>query len=104
MPCPQKLDAETPFWKWPAWWWVRRYGAWPFSVEALSAVFDFNRAPFFQSFVEVRVERSRQRVVFAVFGVDGPLRWRDLQIGGAVIPAGQSGDDLAEIIVPFDER
>jgi hypothetical protein len=32
---------------------------WPFSVEALSAVFDFNRAPFFQSFAEVRVERSR---------------------------------------------
>ena len=54
-----KLDAETPFWKWPAWWWVRRFGAWPFSVEALSAAFDFNRAPYFQSFMEVRVERSR---------------------------------------------
>ena len=51
-----KLHAETPFWKWPAWWWVRRFGAWPFSVEALSAVFDFNRAPYFQSFLEVRVE------------------------------------------------
>ena len=76
-----KLNAETPFWKWPAWWWVRRFGAWPFSVEALSAVFDFNRAPFFQSFVEVRVERSQGRVVFAVIGVDGPLRWRDLQAG-----------------------
>lgn len=98
-----KLDAETPFWKWPAWWWVRRYGAWPFSIEALSAVFDFNRAPFFQSFLDVRVERSRSRVVFAVYGVDGPLRWRDLQIGGAVIPAGQSGDDLAEFVIPFRE-
>ena len=64
-----KLDAETPFWKWPAWWWVRRFGAWPFSVEALSAVFDFNRAPFFQSFVEVRVERSR-----AAGGVCGDRR------------------------------
>jgi hypothetical protein len=48
-----KLDQETPPWKWPAWWWIRHNGAWPFSVEALSAVFDFNRAPFFQSFVEV---------------------------------------------------
>jgi hypothetical protein len=42
-------------------------------------------------------------VVFAVFGVDGPLRWRDLQTGGAVIPAGHSGDDLAEIAVEMDQ-
>ena len=68
----------------------------------MSAVFDFNRAPFFQSFVEVRVERSRKQVVFAIFGVDGPLRWRDVQTGGAVIPAGQSVDDLVEIVVPFE--
>ena len=99
-----KLDAETPFWKWPAWWWVRRFGAWPFSVEALSAVFDFNRAPYFQSFMEVRVERSRSRVVFAVIGVDGPLRWRDLQIGGAGRPADQSDDDLAEFVLPMNSR
>lgn len=96
-----KLNVETPFWKWPAWWWVRRYGAWPFSVEALSAVFDFNRAPFFQSFVEVRVERSRQRVVFAVYGVDGPLRWRDVETGGAVVPAGQSAGEPVEIVLPL---
>ncbi len=94
-----KLEAETPFWKRPAWWWVRRFGAWPFSVEALSAVFDFNRAPYFQSFMEVRVERSRSRVVFAAIGVDGPLRWRDLQIGGAGRPAEQSDDDLAEFVI-----
>jgi hypothetical protein len=96
-----KLDAETPWWKWPAWWWIRRHGAWPFSVEALSAVFDFNRAPFYQSFVEVRVERSRGRVVFALFGVDGPLRWQHLQTGGAVVPAGQPADALAEIVLPL---
>ena len=94
-----KLDSETPFWKWPAWWWVRRFGAWPFSVEALSAVFDFNRAPFFQSFVEVRVERSQRRVVFAVIGVDGPLRWRDLQFGGGVGAA--PPDAPVEIVVPM---
>jgi uncharacterized membrane protein HdeD (DUF308 family)/3',5'-cyclic AMP phosphodiesterase CpdA len=96
-----KLDAETPFWKWPAWWWARRFGAWPFSVEALSAVFDFNRAPFFQSFVEVRVERSHRRVVFAVIGVDGPLRWRDLQIGGREGIDSRAGDDPVEIVVPM---
>ena len=96
-----KLNAETPVWKWPAWWWVRRFGAWPFSVEALSAVFDFNRAPYFQSFVEVRVERSRSRVVFAVIGVDGPLRWRDVQTGGAGRPAGSNDDDVVEFVVPY---
>ena len=31
-------------------------GAWPFSAEWLSAAFDYNVAPFFQSFIEVRVE------------------------------------------------
>ena len=92
-----KLNAETPFWKWPAWWWIRRVGAWPFSVEALSAVFDFNRAPFFQSFIEVRVERSMRRVVFALIGVDGPLRWRDLQVDGL-----QNDPEAAvEIAVPM---
>jgi len=96
-----KLNSETPFWKWPAWWWIRRNGAWPFSVEALSAVFDFNRAPFFQSFVEVRVERSRNRVVIAAFGVDGPLRWRDLQTGGAVPPPGVSTGDPVEFVLPL---
>jgi len=94
----QKLDQETPFWKRPAWWWVHRYGAWPFSVEALSAVFDFNRAPFFQSFVEVRVERSHDRVVMAVVGVDGPLRWRDLQGGGTMAP---DSDDVVEFVLPL---
>jgi hypothetical protein len=96
-----KLDAETPFWQRPAWWWVRRFGAWPFSVEALSGVFDFNRAPYFQSFVEVRVERSRNRVVFAVIGVDGPLRWRDLQVGGAAMPPDATADAPVEIAVPM---
>ena len=94
-----KLNAETPVWKWPAWWWVRRFGAWPFSVEALSAVFDFNRAPYFQSFVEVRVEPSRSRVVFAVIGVDGPLRWRDVQAAGGARPPDAGDDDAVEFVV-----
>ena len=98
-----KLDAETPAWKWPAWWWVRRFGAWPFSVEALSAVFDFNRAPYFQSFVEVRVERSRGRVVIAVIGVDGPLHWRDVQSAGEGRPAGVADSDPVEFVIALSE-
>lgn len=84
-----KLDAETPTWKQPFWLWIKRFGAWPISIETLSGMFDFNNAPFYQSFLEVRVERSKDRVVFALHGANGPIRWRDLQmsseegVGGA---------------------
>jgi uncharacterized membrane protein HdeD (DUF308 family) len=96
-----KLDAETGAWKWPAWWWIKRFGGWPVSVEALSGMFDFNRAPFFQSFVEVRVEGSARRVRFILHGVRGPLRWRDLRSSETVWPAGAGPDDPAEWIIPM---
>ena len=51
-----RMQERTPWWKRPAWWWTQGAGAWPFSAEWLSAAFDYNVAPFFQSFVEVRVE------------------------------------------------
>jgi uncharacterized membrane protein HdeD (DUF308 family) len=94
-----KLENETGRWKWPVWWWIKRFNAWPASVEALSGMFDFNRAPFFQSFMEVRVEGSAQRVRLILHGVHGPLRWRDLQIGRAVRPKGARPDDPAEWVV-----
>ena len=98
----EKLDAETPLWKQPFWYWIKWFKAWPFSVEALSGVFDFNRAPFFQSFMEVRVERSRRRIVLALNGVQGPLHWRDLQTGGKALPSGATPDDPVEFVVPMD--
>jgi hypothetical protein len=98
----EKMDAEMPIWKQPFWYWIKWFKAWPFSVEALSGLFDFNHAPFLQSFMEVRVERSRSRVVLILNGVDGPLRWRDLQIGGTVLPPEASLDDTVEFIVPMD--
>jgi hypothetical protein len=98
----EKMDAEMPIWKQPFWYWIKWFKAWPFSVEALSGLFDFNHAPFLQSFMEVRVERSRSRVVLILNGVDGPLRWRDLQIGGSVLPLEASLDDTVDFIVPMD--
>ena len=97
-----KMEAEMPIWKQPFWQWIKWLNAWPFSVEALSGLFDFNRAPFFQSFMEVRVERSKRRIVLALYGVDGSLRWRDLQIGGDVLPASATVDDPVEFIVSMD--
>ena len=97
-----KMDAEMPLWKQPFWYWIKWFNAWPFSVETFSGIFDFNRAPFFQSFMEVRVERSKKRVVLILNGVHGPLQWRDLQIGGAVISANARLDDYVEFHVPMD--
>jgi len=98
-PLRTKMNAEMPLWKQPFWQWIKWLNAWPVSVEALSGLFDFNRAPFFQSFMEVRVEISKRRIVLVLYGVDGPLRWRDLQIGGAALPASETADDPVEFIV-----
>jgi hypothetical protein len=97
-----KLDAETPLWKQPFWQWIKWFKAWPASVEALSGLFDFNRAPFFQSFMQVRVDRSKRRVVLTLYDVDGPLRWSDLQTGGVVLPPEANQDGLVEFTVPMD--
>ena len=99
-----KLDAEMPVWKQPFWYWVKWLNAWPFHVEALSGLFDFNHAPFFQSFMEVRVERSRRRVVLVLNGIHGPLQWRDLQMGGAVLSPDATPDEAVEFIVPMDRE
>jgi hypothetical protein len=69
--------------------------AWPFSAEWLSAVFDYNTAPFFQSFVEVRVEPDR--LVLRPYGVHGRLRWRDLDRSAATA-RGAGADDVVEWI------
>jgi hypothetical protein len=36
--------------------------------------------------------------------VHGPLQWRDLQTGGAVIPLGVKPDDPVEFIVSMDRH
>jgi len=96
-----KIDARTPWWKRPAWKWTTAFHAWPFSTEYLSALFDYNVAPFFQSFVEVRVERSAHRIRLIPYGVHGRLRWRDLARSSAIDASTGGPDDFAEWIVPM---
>ncbi len=99
-----KIDFHTPRWKWPFWVWTKRYGSWPFSVEWLSAAFDYNVAPFFQSFVEVRVEPSAGQIRLLPWGVHGRLRWADMQSAPRWRPDGSKPDDPVEIVVPLPVR
>lgn len=96
-----KIEATTPTWKRPAWWWTKRFGAWPFSAEWLSAAFDVNQAPFYQSFLEVRVEPSKGRIRLIPFGVHGRLRWSDMQLSPHLHPPGVGPDAAAEWVVPM---
>lgn len=99
-----KLDRETPTWKVPLWQWTKHLKAWPFTAETLAPAFDYNRAPYIQSFIEVRVEGSKDRVRLIPHGARGPLRWRELDSFGALVPAEKSGDDIVEFIVPMPRR
>lgn len=95
-PIVAKIERETPFWKRPAWWWTRNFNGWPFSAEWLSAAFDYNVAPFFQSFIEVRVEPSRNRVRLLPWGVHGRLTWADLATSEGLRPKGVAADAPVE--------
>jgi uncharacterized membrane protein HdeD (DUF308 family) len=100
----QKLDRETPAWKAPLWQWTKRFRAWPFSAETLAGAFSYNQAPYLQSFVEVRVEGSKNQVRLIPHGADGPLRWGALETFGSVMPPGKSADDLVEFVVAMPAR
>jgi hypothetical protein len=97
----RKLNEETPTLKRPLWRWVRDWHAWPMTSEAMASAFNYNRAPFYQSFMEVRVERSKNRVRLLLHSADGQLRWKDLYRSGP--PGGApSPDDFVEFVVPIE--
>src|SRR5262249_17386655 len=99
-----KLDAQTPFWKMPLWLWVKHYSAWPFTAYIMSAAFDHNKAPFFQSFVEVQVHNAKDQVHFVPHGANGPLRWRELENFRALMPPGKNEDEHVAFIVEMPPR
>jgi hypothetical protein len=96
-----KIVARTPWWKRPAWWWTRAMGAWPFTPEWLSAAFDYNVAPFFQSFIKVTVERSSNRLRLVPYGIHGRLTWSELATSDALRASGTTNGTLAEWLVPM---
>ncbi len=96
-----KIEAISPWWKKPAWWWTTGFNAWPFSAEWLSAVFDYNVAPFFQSFVEVKVEPSAGRVRVVPYGVNGRLTWNEFGRSDSLRPRGVAESELVEWTMPM---
>jgi hypothetical protein len=55
-------------------------------------MFDYNVAPFFQSFVVVTVDPVERRVTIQPWGIHGPLTWRAFDRSAHVMPAGVSLD------------
>ena len=101
-PLKHKIDSLTPKWKYPAWIWIKKYNGYPFSAEWLSAAFDYNQAPYFQSFMEIKVEKSRNRIRLIPYGIHGQLRWSDFEYGGNVKPENATDTDLAEWVLPMN--
>jgi uncharacterized membrane protein HdeD (DUF308 family) len=101
-PLVAKNEANNPFWKKPMWWWAKELGAWPSAPEWVSAAFDYNVAPYFQSFCEIRVEPSMNRIRVLPWGVHGRLRWSDLQKSADLVPAGTAADAAVEWIISMD--
>jgi 3',5'-cyclic AMP phosphodiesterase CpdA len=95
----EKIQAYTPWWKWPAWVWTHNFGAWPSSAEWLSAMFDYNVAPFFQSFVVVTVDPVARRIIIRPWGIRGPLRWNDIERSGALMMPVAAADGVVEWVV-----
>ncbi len=99
-----KIEATNPLWKSPAWWWTKNFGAWPFSAEGLSAAFDANVAPFYQSFIVVYVEPSKNRLRLVPHGVHGRLTWADMDRSAGMPPASAMPDSLVEWVVELPTK
>jgi uncharacterized membrane protein HdeD (DUF308 family) len=101
-PLTKKIEDNTAWYKRPAWWWATQLNGWPFSSEWLSAMFDYNVAPYFQSFLEIKVQRSQGKVVLIPYSNNGRIRWRDMTSTEGVLPQGAKADDLVEWTIPMN--
>jgi hypothetical protein len=61
-------------------------------------------APFYQSFIEVRVEPSRRRIRFLSYGVHGRLTWSDLAASRGLRPAHMPAESLSEWVVEMPDQ
>ena len=101
-PLVKKIEENTSWYKKPAWWWTTQLNGWPFSAEWLSAMFDYNVSPYFQSFIKIKVEPSKKRVTLIPYSNHGRIRWRDMTSTEGSRPPGASMDDFAEWVIPME--
>jgi hypothetical protein len=100
-PLVKKIEENTPWFKYPTWVWTNKLGGWPFSAEWLSAMFDYNVSPFFQSFMEIKVETSKNRIVLIPYSNHGRIKWSDMSSTAGARPKGAKLEDFAEWILPI---
>jgi hypothetical protein len=100
-PLIKKIEDNNNFLKAPAWYWTKKLNGWPFTPEFLSAAFDYNNSPFFQSFFEVKVEPSKGVIRFIPYGVNGQLQWKDIETSGNIMPGDKSAESPVEWVFPL---
>ena len=100
-PLVKKIEDNTAWFKYPAWQWTKKLNGWPFSAEWLSAMFDYNVSPYFQSFMEIKVERSKNRIVLIPYSNHGRIKWSEMTSTPGSRPAGASMEDYAEWSFPY---
>jgi len=101
-PLVKKIDNLTAWYKYPVWWYTKKFNGWPVSPEWLSAAFDYNKAPYFQSFMEIRVERSKKQVRLIPYTNKGRLRWTELTATPLLGKNALVQGDFVEWIVPMN--
>ena len=102
-PLVQKIEENTKWYKRPAWWWTTALNGWPFSAEWLSAMFDYNVSPYFQSFVKINVDPSTRRVTLIPYGIHGRLRWSDLTSTPGARRSEAKADDWVEWVFEWGQ-
>ncbi len=98
-PLVKKIEENTKWYKRPAWWWATALNGWPFSAEWLSAMFDYNVSPYFQSFMKITVSPSEKKITLIPYSNHGRLRWSDMTSTEGARPAGAKPEDFAEWVI-----
>lgn len=100
-PLIKKIEDNNNILKAPAWYWTKQLNGWPFTPEFLSAAFDYNNSPFFQSFFEIKVEPSKGTISFIPYGVNGQLLWKDIETSDNVRPSDKTPESKVEWVFPL---
>ena len=100
-PLVKKITENTAWYKYPAWRWTTQLNGWPFSAEWLSAMFDYNVSPYFQSFIEIKVEPSKKTVTLIPYSNHGRIKWSDMSSTTGARPVPSTLEDYAEWVIPI---